>query len=52
MAFWTKDDGQGTVEYGFILMVVAFLVLAGFSLLGEGVSSFFHHLSSLLRSLI
>lgn len=49
---WRKEDGQGTVEYAFILMVVAFVLLAGFGLLGDTVSAFFQATGNLLQSLL
>lgn len=35
---WNDESGQGMAEYGLILALVAVVAIAGFRLLGEGVS--------------
>lgn len=38
---WTEEEGQGMVEYGLILALVAVLVIGALTLLGEGVEGIF-----------
>ncbi len=40
------EQGQGLVEYGLILMLVALVVIGGLSLFGGGVSVLFSAISS------
>lgn len=35
---WNEESGQGMAEYGLILALVAVVAIAGFRILGEGVS--------------
>lgn len=35
---WSEESGQGMAEYGLILALVAVVAIAGFRLLGSGVS--------------
>ncbi|MFZ5595962.1 MAG: Flp family type IVb pilin [Bacillota bacterium] len=35
---WNDESGQGMAEYGLILALVAVVAIAGFRLLGQGVS--------------
>lgn len=38
-SYLRRQDGQGMVEYGLILAVVAVVALAGFSLLGTNINT-------------
>jgi len=38
MDLWNDESGQGMAEYGLILALVAVVAIAGFRLLGSGVS--------------
>lgn len=38
MDLWKDESGQGMAEYGLILALVAVVAIAGFRLLGSGVS--------------
>ena len=37
MNIWKNEEGQGMVEYGLIIALVAIIVIAGISLLGKNI---------------
>ena len=39
--FFTNEEGQGMVEYGLILALVAVVVIAALSALGDGINNIF-----------
>lgn len=39
--FWKNEEGQGMVEYGLIIALVAVVVIAGLTILGDKASSLF-----------
>ncbi|ACB85888.1 Flp family type IVb pilin [Natranaerobius thermophilus] len=42
---WTEEDGQGMVEYGLILALVAVVVIGALSFLGDNVAGIFEHIT-------
>ena len=40
--FWKSESGQGMVEYGLIIALVAIIVIAGISLLGKNIGNLFN----------
>jgi len=38
-AFFTKEDGQGMVEYGLIIALVAVVAIVGLTLVGKNLSN-------------
>ena len=42
MKLWKNEEGQGMVEYGLIIALVAIIVIAGISLLGKNIGSLFN----------
>ena len=48
-SFFTKDEGQGLVEYALILVLIAIVVIGILSLLGSRVSGVFQTIYSGLR---
>lgn len=42
---WTEEDGQGMVEYGLILALVAVVVIGALSLLGDGLGGLFESIT-------
>lgn len=47
--FSTEETGQGLVEYAFILMLVAIVVMAGLKVLPEGIISVFNKTTNCLN---
>ena len=45
-SFFTKEDGQGLVEYALILVLIAIVVIGVLSLLGGKVSTVFSSINS------
>ena len=45
-SFFTKEDGQGLVEYALILVLIAIVVIGILSLLGGKVSTVFSSINS------
>jgi len=43
-----KEEGQGLVEYGLILVLIAIVVLVALSAIGTGVSSVFNKVAGSL----
>jgi pilus assembly protein Flp/PilA len=43
---WVREDGQGMVEYGLIIALVAIVAIAGLIILGPQLSSLFTSLGS------
>lgn len=55
LAIWLKtkfmsEDGQGMVEYGLIIALVAIVVIAAVALLGKNISNIFNETASKLVS--
>ena len=48
-SFVLNERGQGLVEYGLILMLVALVVIGGLTLLGGNVAAFFTNASNLFQ---
>jgi len=46
--FWNNEDGQGMVEYGLIIALVAVVVIVGLTALGGKANSLFSGLSDKL----
>jgi pilus assembly protein Flp/PilA len=46
--FFMNEEGQGMVEYGLIIALVAVVVIAAIALLGNGVSNTFNAISEKL----
>jgi pilus assembly protein Flp/PilA len=44
MLFFTKEKGQGLVEYALILVLVAVVVIAILALLGPAISNIFNNI--------
>ena len=40
-AFWREDEGQGLVEYALILVLIAIVVIAALTSMGEAVRTVF-----------
>lgn len=47
-SFFTKEDGQGLVEYALILVLIAIVVIGILTLLGGKVSTVFSSINSSL----
>jgi pilus assembly protein Flp/PilA len=47
--FFMNEEGQGMVEYGLIIALVAVVVIAAISLLGNGVSNTFNTITGKLN---
>ena len=41
MKLWKNEEGQGMVEYGLIIALVAIIVIAGITLLGGNINNLF-----------
>ena len=39
MKLWKNEEGQGMVEYGLIIALVAIIVIAGITLLGKNIGN-------------
>ena len=46
--FWKNEEGQGMVEYGLIIALVAVVVIVGLTLLGGKANSLFGGISDKL----
>ena len=46
--FWKKEEGQGMVEYGLIIALVAVVVIVGLTALGGKANSLFSGVSDKL----
>jgi pilus assembly protein Flp/PilA len=46
--FWKNEEGQGMVEYGLIIALVAVVVIVGLTLLGGKANSLFQGISNKL----
>ncbi len=46
--FWKNESGQGMVEYGLIIALVAVVVIVGLTLLGTQASNLFSDISDKL----
>lgn len=49
MLFWSREDGQGLVEYALILVLVAIVVIAILALLGPQIGNVFSQIVYALR---
>ncbi len=47
---WSEEEGQGLVEYGLIIALVALAVLATLSLLGTSLNEIFTDISDTLTT--
>lgn len=47
--FFMNEDGQGMVEYGLIIALVAIVVIAGLKILGGSTNSLFGDISNNLK---
>lgn len=47
--FLSNEKGQGVVEYGLIIMLVALVVIGGLQLIGTNASAFFTSASELFK---
>ncbi len=52
MVYLPREEGQGLVEYGLVLVLIAVLVVAVVSLLGTQISDMFESLTSTLENLL
>jgi pilus assembly protein Flp/PilA len=48
-SFFAKEEGQGLVEYALILVLIAVVVIAALSTLGENISGLFERLADTIR---
>lgn len=48
--FWMNEAGQGMVEYGLIIALVAVVVIVGISLIGTNANSLFKGIAGNLSS--
>ncbi len=46
--FWNNEEGQGMVEYGLIIALVAVVVIVGITLIGKNANSLFTGISDKL----
>ena len=49
MKLWKNEEGQGMVEYGLIIALVAIIVIAGISLLGNNIGLLFNKVSGSIK---
>ena len=49
MNIWKNEEGQGMVEYGLIIALVAIIVIAGISLLGNNIGILFNTVSGSIK---
>ena len=47
--FLKNEEGQGMVEYGLIIALVAVIVIAGISLLGNNIGSLFNNIAGNIK---
>jgi len=47
--FWMNEEGQGMVEYGLIIALVAIVVIAGLKILGGSANSLFGNISNEIK---
>jgi pilus assembly protein Flp/PilA len=45
---FSREEGQGLVEYALILVLIAIVVIAALSLTGESITSIFNNISGTL----
>lgn len=45
-AFFTREDGQGLVEYALILVLISIVVISVLTILGQRVSEVFNDINS------
>jgi len=49
MKFLKNEEGQGMVEYGLIIALVAVIVIAGISLLGNNIGKVFNNIAGNIK---
>ena len=49
MKLWKNEEGQGMVEYGLIIALVAIIVIAGISLLGKNIGNLFNTVANNIK---
>ena len=49
MKLWKNEEGQGMVEYGLIIALVAIIVIAGISLLGKNIGQLFNTVAANIK---
>ncbi|HML67865.1 MAG TPA: Flp family type IVb pilin [Clostridia bacterium] len=49
MKLWKNEEGQGMVEYGLIIALVAIIVIAGISLLGKNIGNLFNTVAANIK---
>jgi len=49
MKLWKNEEGQGMVEYGLIIALVAVIVIAGISLLGNNIGQVFNNIAGNIK---
>ena len=47
--FWMNEEGQGMVEYGLIIALVAIVVIAGLKILGGSTNNMFGDITNNLK---
>ena len=47
--FWKNEEGQGMVEYGLIIALVAVVVIVGITLLGTSTNNVFNSIGDKLK---
>ncbi|MBO1265988.1 Flp family type IVb pilin [Proteiniclasticum sp. SCR006] len=47
---WNDEEGQGMVEYGLIIALVAIVAIVGLKLVGDSVGGIFNDVSAELES--
>jgi pilus assembly protein Flp/PilA len=48
-SFFAKEEGQGLVEYALILVLIAVVVIAALTTLGQNISNLFTRLANTIR---
>ena len=48
--FWKNEEGQGMVEYGLILALIAIVVIAAVTLVGNKVNAIFNKAGTALNN--
>ncbi len=48
-SFFAKEEGQGLVEYALILVLIAVVVIAALSVLGQNINGLFNKLSQTIK---
>ena len=49
MKLWKNEEGQGMVEYGLIIALVAIIVIAGITLLGKNIGNLFNTVANNIK---